>query len=78
MSELRLKLVSLVVCGKIYRTPLVLVVAVKLPSGAIEVITNTQNIEEKLKYYYEAYDDDFRLKTNTVIKVVGFMVVLEE
>lgn len=49
--------------------------AVKLPSGAIEVITNTQDLENKARYYAKTYDDDFRLKHNKDIQIVGYMVV---
>ncbi|MFY2158502.1 hypothetical protein ACOSZF_23390 [Cytobacillus firmus] len=50
-------------------------VAVKLPSGAIEVITNTQDLENKARYYAETYDDNFCLKHNSSIQIVGYMVV---
>lgn len=53
----------------------VVVVAVKLPIGAIEIITNTQMLGEKLTYYIHAYDDDFRLKTNPAIQIVEYMIV---
>lgn len=53
----------------------VLTVAVKLPSGAIEVITNMEDTAEKVLYYTDKYDDDFRLKANPAIQIVGCMVV---
>lgn len=52
-----------------------LIVAVKLPTGAIELITNTQDINSKVEYYLNAYDDDFRLKNNRDIQIVGYMIV---
>lgn len=52
-----------------------LVAAVKLPTGAIELITNTDQIESKVEYYKNAYDDNFCLKTNPVIQIVGYMLV---
>jgi hypothetical protein len=52
-----------------------IVVAVKLPTGAVETITNTEYIPEKLGYYLNAYDDQFRLKANPEIKIVGYMIV---
>jgi hypothetical protein len=52
-----------------------LVVAVRLPTGAIEIITNTQQIESKIEYYKNAYDDNFCLKTNTAIQIIGYMLV---
>jgi hypothetical protein len=50
-------------------------VAVQLPTGAIETITNTECIPEKLGYYMNAYDDQFRLKANPLVKIVGYMIV---
>lgn len=50
-------------------------VAVELPSGAIEVITNTMDIGGKVRYYLEKYDDEFRLITNRDIRIVGYMLV---
>ncbi|MCA0754918.1 hypothetical protein KP806_07635 [Paenibacillus sp. N4] len=55
--------------------PKIVVVAVKLPSGAIEIITNTDDLEGKLKYYKVAYDDEFRLKANPAVQIVNFMIV---
>ncbi|WP_078428776.1 hypothetical protein [Alkalihalobacterium alkalinitrilicum] len=52
-----------------------LVVAVQLPSGAIETITNTENIVDKVGYYWNAYDDEFRLKVNPDVRIVGYMIV---
>ena len=52
----------------------VITVAVKLESGAIEVITNTQCLSEKAKYYHDSYDSEFRLKTNPKIQIVNFML----
>lgn len=52
-----------------------LIVAVKLPTGAIEIITNTDQIESKVEYYKNAYDDNFCLKNNPAIQIVGYMLV---
>ena len=52
-----------------------LVIAVRLPNGAIELITNTYNLTEKLDYYMNAYDDDLFLKANPEIRIVNWMVV---
>jgi hypothetical protein len=51
------------------------VVAVQLPTGAVETITNTEYIPEKIGYYQNAYDDKFRLKANPEVKIVGYMIV---
>lgn len=56
-------------------TPQILVVAVKLNTGAIETITNTSNIRNKLDYYDISYDESFQLKTNPLIRIVGYMLV---
>jgi hypothetical protein len=56
-------------------TPKIITVAVKLPSGAIEVITNTEDTVTKAQYYLNTYDEDFCLKHNNAIQIVGFMVV---
>lgn len=72
MTELRKRFIEEV---KIKTAPELLVVAVKLPTGAIETIVNTSKLEEKIHYYMDAYDDEFRLKTNTAIQIVGYMLV---
>jgi hypothetical protein len=68
MAEFREKALSL-------DTPRILIIAVKLPTGAIEVITNTQELESKIDYYMSAYDWDFKLKANPDIEVVNFMLI---
>jgi hypothetical protein len=55
--------------------PQLLVAAVKLPSGAIEVITNTQDLQSKIDYYLNAYDDEFRLKANPNVQIVEFILI---
>lgn len=55
--------------------PTYLVVAVKLPTGAIELIVNNQNIGDKIDYMLEAYDEEMRLKTNNEIVVSNILVV---
>jgi hypothetical protein len=53
----------------------VLTTAVKLPSGAIEIITNTQEIPSKIDYLHAAYDNEFKLKANQNVQIVGYMLV---
>lgn len=72
MSELRERFLEDI---KSVNIPTVLVVAVKLPSGAIETITNYTHLQEKIKYYQEAYDDNFRLIANSKVEIVGYMLV---
>lgn len=59
----------------LHKMPTHLIVAVKLPTGAVEIITNTQQLETKVTYYLNAYDDNFCLKNNPAIQIVGFMLV---
>jgi len=55
--------------------PQYLVTAVRLPTGAIELAVNNQNIADKIDYILEAYDDDMQLKTNTSIKMENILIV---
>jgi len=51
----------------------VLVTLVKVPPlNSIEVITNTMNIPSKVEYIKEAYDEDFKLKNNPEVEIVGY------
>lgn len=51
----------------------VLVTLVKVPPlNSIEVITNTMNITTKVQYIKEAYDEDFKLKSNPDVEIVGY------
>lgn len=52
-----------------------LVVAVHLPTGATDIIVSSYEVEEKMEYYLNSYDHEFRLKTNPKVKVTGFMLV---
>lgn len=73
-SKLTLK-EQLMAVAETIEEPKVLVVAVELPTGAIEIITNTTNIDAKLEYYTTMYDDEFRLRANPKVRVVGAMIV---
>jgi hypothetical protein len=55
--------------------PTHLVVAVKLPTGATEIIANNLMLAEKITYYTEMYDENFALKHNSSVKVIGYMLV---
>jgi hypothetical protein len=66
---------QLLAVAETIKEPKVLVVAVQLPTGAIEIITNTSNIDSKLEYYTTMYDDEFRLRTNPKVRIVGAMIV---
>lgn len=60
------------------RTPFVpqyLITAIKLPTGAIELAINTENIADKIDYILEVYDGSMRLKTNTDVIMQNIMIV---
>lgn len=52
-----------------------IVFAVELPTGATEIIINSQMIGSKIDYYRNAYDDDFRLKANPDVRIRGYMLL---
>lgn len=58
--------------------PTYLVQATKLPTGAIELTVNTDNIESKIDYILEAYDADMCLKTNRSVCIQNIMIVQED
>lgn len=66
---------QLLAVAETIKEPRALVVAVELPTGAIEIITNTSNIDSKLEYYTTMYDDEFRLRANPKVRIVGAMIV---
>lgn len=55
--------------------PQYLIAAVRLDTGAVELSINTTEIEEKIDYILEAYDEDMRLKTNSSISIESIMIV---
>lgn len=55
--------------------PTYLITAVKLPTGAIELAINNENIPAKIDYILEAYDDEMKLKSNPEIVMQQLMVV---
>jgi hypothetical protein len=50
-----------------------LVVAIKLDTGATELIFNTEQIESKIEYYKNNYDDELRLKRNNDIYIIDWL-----
>lgn len=50
-----------------------IVVAVKLPTGATELIINTEQTESKYNYYLSAYDNDMCLKNNKEVQIVSWL-----
>ena len=52
-----------------------IVVAVHLPTGAIELIFNSDDIENKFNAYMTAYDEDMHLNTNKSIYIIDCMIL---
>ena len=52
-----------------------LVLAIRLPNGAIELITNTMDFQEKFQYIMSAYDKDMKIYNNISIQIVNWMIV---
>lgn len=51
-----------------------MVIAVQLPTG-IELIVNTDNLDKKMEYYRNAYNEYLELKTNNDIRIINYMFV---
>lgn len=52
-----------------------IVVAVQLPSGAVEIITNYEDLEDKYMYYLETYDENMIMYKNENIRIIDWMIV---
>lgn len=50
-----------------------MVVAVKLPTGATELIINTEQIDSKVDYYMTAYNEEMKLINNPAIQIVAWL-----
>lgn len=61
--------------SKAIGTPQLLVTVVQLPTGALEVIQNTQQLDTKITYLSDAYDDDFKLNNNPNVRIVDFILI---
>lgn len=57
------------------KEPEILIVVIKLPSGAKEVISNSSDLDNKVKYYLEMYDDQFRHNRDHNVKIIDFILV---
>lgn len=55
--------------------PSYFVQATKLPTGAIELTVNTENIADKIEYILEAYNENMCLKTNREICIQNILIV---
>ncbi|NLD21658.1 MAG: hypothetical protein GX664_04130 [Bacteroidales bacterium] len=72
MTELRKRFINDV---QTKTAPELLVVAVKLPTGAIEILAITSELTEKIQHYMDAYDDEFKLKSNPANRIIGYKLV---
>ena len=52
-----------------------IVVAIQLPSGAVEIITNYEDLENKYMYYLETYDSDMVMYKNENIRIIDWMIL---
>lgn len=52
----------------------VLVTVIQLPTGAKEIITNTDQLQSKVDYLKNTYDDEFKLKANPAVKIINFLI----
>lgn len=52
-----------------------IVVAIQLPSGAVEIITNYEDLENKYMYYMETYDENMVMYKNENIRIIDWMIV---
>jgi hypothetical protein len=57
------------------KNPEVIITVVKLPTGALEVITNYQELQGKIDYILNAYDDNLCLKTCPQIKLMDCIIL---
>lgn len=55
--------------------PRVIVVIIQLPTGAIEVIQNSEQIESKVAYYGKAYDTYGLHNSGAGIQILDFILV---
>lgn len=53
----------------------VIVVAIQLPSGAIEIITNYEDLENKYMYYLETYDENMIMYKNENIRIIDWIIL---
>lgn len=52
-----------------------IVVAVQLPNGAIEIIQNHECLEDKYFYYLETYNEDMVMYKNPNIRILNWMIL---
>lgn len=52
-----------------------IVVAIQLPSGAVEIITNYEDLENKYMYYLETYNENMVMYKNENIRIINWMIL---
>lgn len=52
-----------------------LALAVRLPSGGIELITNYHDVGDVIDYYLSYYDDQLRHVHNDRVQIIDFMLI---
>lgn len=52
-----------------------IVVAIQLPSGSVEIITNYEDLENKYLYYLETYNEDMKKYENSDVRVIDWMIL---
>lgn len=55
--------------------PSLMILVIRLPWGAMEVIQNTEEIEQKFMYCLETYDEDMKMYKNSDIRVLGWIIL---
>jgi len=55
--------------------PSLLITVIELPTKAKEVITNTEFLDEKIKYILDAYDENLNLRTCPNIKLLDCIIL---
>ncbi|MMZ45734.1 hypothetical protein D3C75_333050 [compost metagenome] len=54
--------------------PKLIVTVTQLPSGALETQINTDQLETKMNYIVDNYDENMCLKRNTKVQIIGVIV----
>lgn len=64
-----------IIYTQLKRVPHHLIVAVLLPTAAIEIIHNIEQLKDKINNYINQYDDEFKLKANPAVQIIDYMIV---
>lgn len=71
-AELRKKFVSETSGDEQYQ---LMVKIVQKSTGTLETIVNSEKIDDEIKYILETYDDEFKMKRNPSISIVGYLLI---